>query len=410
MSYDKNKLFDGLDFINKTIATYKTTDDLDDIGFKDSVSNPIRNMKKKTMRQLMFPIFSGISDAYQMDTLFNMAGNPPYFLVMINVNSRKGYAYPMYGKGTNEVYPAYQTFLDDVKKVRVLTTDEDPAYKSNAMLYLYSVYNTKHITTNKNNHNKLGIINRFIKTLRDLNRVPLFTEQRMNKCLEVYNNHVHRSTGKSPNKFTYKDEHDYIKKKWRETNYIRSAGLLKRGDHVRVLDEALFAKKRFAYRPEYLTVVGIDKNMVQVMSKNKNIESFPRYKLMLDNDSKIPQQEYINNGNEAAIDKILNHDERGRYLVRFEDGDEQWIPLRNVRLTNLQEMTPKEKEYWDSLKKNTKQDVKQSKIQSRRRHRIKIKRETNKHSKRHRNIKIKSEKSIYVQGKRKKTYLVKKEH
>ncbi|WP_285959359.1 hypothetical protein, partial [Thomasclavelia spiroformis] len=68
-------MFDGLDFINKTIATYKTTDDLDDIGFKDSVSNPIRNMKKKTMRQLMFPIFSGISDAYQMDTLFNMAGN-----------------------------------------------------------------------------------------------------------------------------------------------------------------------------------------------------------------------------------------------------------------------------------------------------------------------------------------------
>ena len=48
---------------------------------------------------------------------------------------------------------------------------------------------------------------------------------------------------------------------------------------------------------------------------------------------------------------ILNHDERGRYLVRFEDGDEQWIPLRNVRLTNLQEMTPKEKEYWFHYRK-----------------------------------------------------------
>ena len=39
------------------------------------------------MRQFMYPIFSGKPGAYQMDTLVNANGIPPYFLILINVNT-----------------------------------------------------------------------------------------------------------------------------------------------------------------------------------------------------------------------------------------------------------------------------------------------------------------------------------
>ena len=324
-----------------------------DIAFKSDKKQPIRNMKKKTMRQFMYPIFSGKPGAYQMDTLVNANGIPPYFLILINVNTRKGFAYPMLLKNGNEVYRCFNNFLDDIQNdISSITSDQDPAYTTPDMLYLFQIFKINHLRTTKNNHNKLGIINRFIKTLRDLNKEPTFTIQSMNKCIEVYNKHKHRAIGKSPNDFTYKDEMDYIRRKWRQTNYIRSAGLLNRNDHVRILDEELFKKKRFAYRPEYVKVIGIDRNAVQVQTDNelKNVETYPRYKLMLDNSPYLPKQQTINSGNMFAVKRILNHD-KGRYYVEFENNTKEWIPIRNLRLDNLLKETPIEKEYWAKIKK-----------------------------------------------------------
>ena len=66
-----------------------------------------------------------------------------------------------------------------------------------------------HQTTFTNDHNRLGIINRAIKTLRDLNNDRDFTTQSMNKALKAYNNSIHSSTGKEPNQFTSNDEEQY---------------------------------------------------------------------------------------------------------------------------------------------------------------------------------------------------------
>ena len=67
-----------------------------------------------------------------------------------------------------------------------------------------------HQTTFTNDHNRLGIINRAIKTLRDINQERDFTVQSMNRALNAYNNSIHSSTGKEPNEFNQTDEEHYI--------------------------------------------------------------------------------------------------------------------------------------------------------------------------------------------------------
>ena len=52
------------------------------------------------------------------------------FLVFININTRKAYAYPMKNKGTFDVINALHKFFNDVKEVKVLCSDQDSAYLS----------------------------------------------------------------------------------------------------------------------------------------------------------------------------------------------------------------------------------------------------------------------------------------
>ena len=121
---------------------------------------------KKYDRQskMMLPIFSRHSNGYQMDTLVQTSqASPRYFLIIININSRKLYAYPMNQKNSSEVMKA-------------------------------------------------------LKTLRDLNNDRDFTIQSMNKALIAYNNTIHSSTNKEPNEFTNEDEERYIENKELETN------------------------------------------------------------------------------------------------------------------------------------------------------------------------------------------------
>ncbi|KAI5518045.1 integrase core domain containing protein family, partial [Trichomonas vaginalis G3] len=114
------------------------------------------------------PIYSNTPDAYQFDTLIQSrkGGHKP-FLIFINVNTRKAFAYIMRNKGTHEVLRVLQKFVAE-HSPSILTSDQDGAYLSNEITEFLIKHNITHYTTEDHNHNILGIINRFIRTLRDL--------------------------------------------------------------------------------------------------------------------------------------------------------------------------------------------------------------------------------------------------
>ena len=128
----------------------------------------------------------------------------------------------MHGKSSKEVLNALQQFIKDVPNVYSLTSDQDAAYLTNDVLDFINSQNIRYRTTEDNNHNVLGIINRFMRTIRDL-----IGE---NRYIDAYNNSPHRSLdNKAPNDITDQDEQNYI-----QTKSINNPYDFKHGDKVRV--------------------------------------------------------------------------------------------------------------------------------------------------------------------------------
>ena len=90
------------------------------------------------------------------------------------------------------------------------TSDQDPAYQTPSVVKWMQDNQIDYRTTHKNNHNILGILNRFVRTLRDLNGNNRL-EDNIQALISEYNQTVHSSltiNGQrhSPNQMTANDE------------------------------------------------------------------------------------------------------------------------------------------------------------------------------------------------------------
>ena len=96
-------------------------------GFSEEEAN--RFLKESAPRDARVPkpqftpIFSTTGESYQFDTLIQRTLKP--FLVFININTRKAYAYQMANKGSTEVLRALEKFIPSAGDVKVLTSDQD---------------------------------------------------------------------------------------------------------------------------------------------------------------------------------------------------------------------------------------------------------------------------------------------
>ena len=90
----------------------------------------------KVPKAKYIPIVSKHPNGFQMDTFINSKASANTwssskhkgglnYLMFININTRKAYAYPMHGKSSKEVLNALQQFIKDVPNVYSLTSDQD---------------------------------------------------------------------------------------------------------------------------------------------------------------------------------------------------------------------------------------------------------------------------------------------
>ena len=161
----------------------------------------LQNKKRKEIQAMMLPIYSRQRGHYQMDTweqsddvkalhqtirggrrganrdMLELQERhkddyPPYFLIIINVNTRYAYAYPMETKDAHSVKTALARWTQELHlstgragmSANEIYTDDDPAYRG---LEQWLGGGIKHVVTNSENHHTLGIVNRFIRTIRD---------------------------------------------------------------------------------------------------------------------------------------------------------------------------------------------------------------------------------------------------
>jgi hypothetical protein len=113
-------------------------DEVDKFLKKDIVHDHFLEARAvKKPRKPFLPIFSKIPNAFQFDTFFTKSSQ---WLVFININTRKAYAYPMPDKSSKSVIAALEKFHEDVPEVKILESDQDSAYLSKEFLAKINEY------------------------------------------------------------------------------------------------------------------------------------------------------------------------------------------------------------------------------------------------------------------------------
>ena len=313
--------------------------------------------KRIKIKPAYLPIYSENGGSYNFDTFIQKKGlngsdgslrsKAPNFLIFININTRKAYAYPMKTKGTKDVIEALTKFFNEVKDVKVLRSDQDPAYLSNKTLEFLREKGIRYLTTEDENHNVLGIINRFMRTIRDHAENEVLSANEMKDFVEAYNATVHSSTNVAPNEMTKKQENDYIMKKRIETQNKTRAYDFKPGDRVRIiLEPKALTKKRSNLSTECYVVNCRSGNMFLIMAKDHSVDYYPGYKLVLCSKS-IPLAETLKNEKRGVIESIESYNEKSdKYRVKYEGGVKDFIPAKNLREGEPLKLSPMERAFW----------------------------------------------------------------
>ena len=211
-----------------------------------------------------------------------------------------------------------------------------------------------HQTTFTNDHNRLGIINRAIKTLRDINRKRDFTNESMKKALNAYNNSIHSATGIEPNEFTPTNEEHYIAQKIFETDEKTNKYNLPEGSHVRVMNPPeLMKKKRLNLTDKAYKVAYKSGNKYVIKALDNTVSEYPRYRLIPDDKAKLAK---TLGTNRAIVNEILSY-VRNKYKVRYANNSLDTIPVSNLREGRPTRLSPLELEFWKKHKKQIPESI-----------------------------------------------------
>ena len=320
-------------------------------GFTDDEAKEFLNTKivhdQRRPQPKFMHIYSKIPHAFQMDTFIDhKAAGQPNYLILININTRKAYAYMIHGKGAKEIHRSLNEFIKVEPECKAIISDEDAAYLSNTVLDFMQQHDIIYTTTTDNDHNKLGIINRFMRTIRDMR----FNQPNMNilQIVESYNNMPHSSLhNKTPNEITKDDELTYIHEMMHQVNPYD----FKPGDRVRlVLDKNPLVKHRSNLSKVSYIVDSKDGNQFLIRSTDGSVDTVPGYKLVTATRN-TPLATSLNNGKRGMVKEIKSYNKsKDTYNIVYDLGDgstmKDTIPSRNMREGHPTKLSTMERQYW----------------------------------------------------------------
>ena len=256
-------------------------------------------VKKKKVKRYYIRIFSTRPNCWFHDLMDNGKDNSPrYWHIFIGTNNHYAVAYPLESKSAAAIRSTLTKFITEYHPVK-LTSDEEAAFvEKNNVKLLTDNHVKMHVITDQN-HSSLGIIDRFIRTLRDMNiptekgdkqshlpKYQTFSEKRMYKLLSIYNTTYHSRIKCSPAEM-FNDpalEKEYIfsqlEKKEEQEENIKDLHL-KEGMFVRyILPRANGRRKRYQISRECYRIESVRGNMYTLIAKDGTTKDYPRFKLI----------------------------------------------------------------------------------------------------------------------------------
>jgi ribosomal protein L21E len=297
-----------------------------------------------------FPIYSKVTGGWQMD-IWDQVGN--YFLMILNINTKKLYGYHMTSKNTEAVVKALKEWFKLGLDVKTITSDQEPAFLTEEVTRIMQEHSVQHFTTTDNDHHILGPINRLMRTLRDehkhiFNEGKEVTQQQMKRLIDEYNKSVHATTGLHPDNMSVKQELEFIQKMNAKTAKIVEK-VFEKGDYVRIrLHPSVFDKVRTRISDEAYTIDGKEGRSYWIRALDGSVDKVPANDIVKAQSS-VPPAQTIKNNKREEVAKIISYDTAGdKYLVEFDTGGRQEVTARKLREGNPTTLSLMEKKYWTS--------------------------------------------------------------
>ena len=322
-----------------------------------------------------YPIFSTHPYAFQMDLLEQSAGRdvqkyPAFYIIIINVNTKYGYAIPINNKDKETIHKELKKFIEKHRMVSI-TCDEESAFKSKRVIELLTAnkISIKFITDKR--HSALSLVDRFIKQLRDMNTPTVhskrqsddpkyrdFSRHRMEKLINIYNTTIHPGTGVTPQQMEEDpllEEKFIIKKLYQKERRRKITDFeLEPGTFVRyILPKDPNKKHRYKVSPEAYQISHKDGNAYSIMAADGTTKIVARWRLFPLGKNLPAKMKFANtfHNNMGTVSRIIDYDEsQKKYTVEFSmpDGStyQDRISERNMRGATPQLMTDLEKRFF----------------------------------------------------------------
>ena len=313
----------------------------------------------------MNKVYSAAPNCWYHDLLDNgtYASEPRYWHIFVGVNTRYLDAYPLKGKSNDDVKYSLSWFINKYHPEK-LTSDDEPAFTSKATCKLCSDNNVKLYIITHSNHSSLSVIDRVIRTLRDMNIPKHFHEQsadkqfqffsiaKMKRLINEYNNKYNSSIRCTP-KQMYDDrskEIAFITRIQRHKDAQRHIKdfKLNTGDYVRFrLDKVPLTKHRYNYTFESYKVSGKEGSNYILTAKDGTTTIKPRFKLLKTDVHVFPWAKSLGN-NVGVVERIVAYNSRtNKYKVKYENSDVlDEIPASFMRGRHPQRMSQIEKDFF----------------------------------------------------------------
>ncbi len=313
--------------------TKKEVDNFFDENITAQLHKPIPKSKN-------LPIV-GLPNSYQMDLIFFLPfkrQNRGFdtALILVNINSRYAYGEPIKGKNQTSVNSAFKRILDksnnEEKQIKIIESDNGSEFLSKSFQKILKDNDIQHRTAQVGDHNFLGKIDRFSRTIKQLINKYMTTYRTtkwvdvFDKLIDNYNHTLNRAINIEPanvNQSMEAEINNEARDKYKEI--MKQIRNIQVGDFVRIPNSKLkFEKEGQTYSNKIYQIVDINGSKAKIKnSKNDELKTKYNIQKLL----KVKQQDDYENDliPEARRENRINR------RIRKEGVEPLNVRQRNIR-------------------------------------------------------------------------------
>lgn len=179
-----------------------------------------------------------------------------YILTIIDVFTKRAYAYPLRDKKSSSVALAFNHFFENVVVPEKLQTDAGTEFTNKELQDIFTRHGVHHYLA-RNEVIKCAVVERFQRTLQErLHKYMTATSNNrfidvLNDVMHAYNNRVHSSIGLAPVEVSNQNKDKVFEKLYKAKDLRELSKKSKRRHDIKVGDMVRVARKRTPFQKGY---------------------------------------------------------------------------------------------------------------------------------------------------------------